>query len=123
MATTNKVPLPQGDKELRSRVRLFGNLLGEVLAEHAGNNVLVAVEKLRKGYIRLRKADDPRLRKRLAQQIDLLDPDTLVHVVRAFNVYFSLVNIAEEAFQHKTRRRQAGKRCPTLDRFLRSDSA
>ena len=123
MATTNKVPLPQGDKELRSRVRLFGNLLGEVLAEHAGNNVLVAVEKLRKGYIRLRKADDPRLRKRLAQQIDLLDPDTLVHVVRAFNVYFSLVNIAEEAFQHKTRRRQAGKGVPlwtgSFDQTLR----
>ncbi len=112
MAIKNTIPIPPGDKELRSRVRLFGNLLGEVLAEHAGKDVLLAVEKLRKGYIRLRKVDDTRLRKRLAQQIDQLDPDTLVHVVRAFNLYFSLVNIAEEAFQHKARRRQVSKGDP-----------
>lgn len=123
MTRTNTISIPEGDKALRSRVRLFGNLLGEVLAEHAGNEVLLAVERLRKGYIRLRKVDDPRLRKRLAQQIDRLDPDTLVHVVRAFNVYFSLVNIAEEAFQHKTRRRLVNRGGPlwvgSFDQTLR----
>lgn len=98
---------PPRDKELRSRVRLFGNLLGEVLASQAGPRVLGAVETLRKGYIRLRKEDNPTLRARLAKKIDQLDPDTLNHVVRAFNLYFSLVNIAEEAFQHKERRRHA----------------
>ncbi len=96
---------PPRDKELRSRVRLFGNLLGEVLATQAGPDVLAAVETLRKGYIRLRKEDNPALRARLAKKIDKLDPETLNHVVRAFNLYFSLVNIAEEAFQHKERRR------------------
>ncbi len=96
---------PPRDKELRSRVRLFGNLLGEVLATQAGPDVLAAVETLRKGYIRLRKEDNPSLRARLAKKIDKLDPETLNHVVRAFNLYFSLVNIAEEAFQHKERRR------------------
>ncbi|HFD81567.1 MAG TPA: phosphoenolpyruvate carboxylase, partial [Gammaproteobacteria bacterium] len=108
------MPLPQPsitppprDKELRSRVRLFGNLLGEVLAEQAGHDVLAAVETLRKGYIRLRKEEIPTLRARLAKKIDALSPDTLTHVIRAFNLYFSLVNIAEEAFQHKERRRQA----------------
>ena len=40
---------PPRDKELRSRVRLFGNLLGEVLASQAGHDVLAAVETLRKG--------------------------------------------------------------------------
>ena len=96
---------PPRDKELRSRVRLFGNLLGEVLASQAGHGVLAAVETLRKGYIRLRKEDNPALRMRMARAIDKLDPATLNHVVRAFNIYFSLVNIAEEAFQHKQRRR------------------
>ncbi len=97
---------PPRDKELRSRVRLFGNLLGEVLASQAGAEVLASVETLRKGHIRLRKEDSPALRQRLAKVIDNLDPATLSHVVRAFNIYFSLVNIAEEAFQHKQRRRQ-----------------
>ena len=98
---------PPRDKELRSRVRLFGNLLGEVLAAQAGHDVLAAVETLRKGYIRLRKEDNPALRARMAKTIDRLRPETLSSVVRAFNIYFSLVNIAEEAFQHKQRRRHA----------------
>ena len=93
------------DKELRSHVRLLGNLLGNVLRNQEDGKVLVAVEALRKGHIRLRKEDNPRLRAQLARMIDRLDPDILSHVIRAFNVYFSLVNIAEQAFQHRQRRR------------------
>jgi phosphoenolpyruvate carboxylase len=96
-----------GDKELRSRVRLFGNLLGEVLREHAGAEILAAVESLRKGYIRLRREESPRLRARLTHDISNLEPDALTDVIRAFNLYFSLVNIAEEAFQHRQRRKLA----------------
>jgi len=93
------------DKELRSRVKLFGNLLGNVLRAHAGEQVLEIVETLRKGYIRLRKGDSTALRQRMERLIDGLDPETTTHVLRAFSIYFSLVNIAEEAFQHEQRRR------------------
>ena len=106
MPVNASVTPPPRDKDLRARVRLFGNLLGEVLASQAGQDVLAAVEALRRGYIRLRREDNPALRLRLARLIDNLDPNALSHVVRAFNIYFSLVNIAEEAFQHKERRRQ-----------------
>ena len=98
-----------GDKELRSRVRLFGNLLGEVLREHAGEDILGAVEALRKGYIKLRKQEDDRLRTRLAAITSRLGPDELTGVIRAFNLYFSLVNVAEEAFQHSERRKRLRK--------------
>ena len=94
------------DKALRSRVKLFGTLLGNVLRTHAGEHVFAAVETLRKGYISLRKEDNPRKRRRLQEVIRNLDADTLSHVVRAFSIYFSLVNIAEEAFQHRQRRRR-----------------
>ncbi len=93
------------DKALRSRVKLLGNLLGEVLREQAGTRVFNAVEQLRQGYIRLHKKEDPRLREKLARFIDALPQDDLVLVIRAFNTYFSLVNIAEEEFQHLQRRR------------------
>ncbi len=96
-----------GDKELRSRVRLFGNLLGEVLREQVSEGILVAVETLRRGYIRLRRQDSSRLRMRLSRIISSLEPDALTDVIRAFNLYFSLVNIAEEAFQHRQRGKQA----------------
>jgi phosphoenolpyruvate carboxylase len=94
------------DKDLRARVRLFGNLLGNVLSAQEGGQVLAAVETLRKGFIRLRSEDDPRLRARLVRAIDGLDPQLLTHVVRAFHLYFGLVNIAEQSFQHRQRLRE-----------------
>ncbi|MHB8236582.1 MAG: phosphoenolpyruvate carboxylase, partial [Acidithiobacillus ferrivorans] len=60
------------DKALRARVKLLGNLLGEVLREQAGARVFNAVEQLRQGYIRLHKKEDFRLRDRLARFIDAL---------------------------------------------------
>ncbi|MCW8909072.1 MAG: phosphoenolpyruvate carboxylase, partial [Gammaproteobacteria bacterium] len=93
------------DKELRSRVKLLGNLLGNVILNMAGAHVYDAVEKLRTGYLSLRKAENPRKRAQMMSIIESLDADTLTQVVRAFSIYFSLVNVAEEAFQHQQRRR------------------
>lgn len=100
------------DKPLRSRVKLFGNILGQILHEHAGKKVFDAVETLRKGHISLRKSEDVRKRQRLAALVESLDPDTLAHVIRAFSIYFSLVNIAEESYQHKLRRREVSRNGP-----------
>ncbi len=94
------------DKKLRTRVKLFGNLLGDILRAQAGDQVFEAVETLRKGYINLRKEESIKKRQQLNLLINRLDPQTLTQVVRAFSIYFSLVNIAEEAFQHQNRRRQ-----------------
>lgn len=94
------------DKELRARVKLLGSLLGDVLKSQAGGTVFEAVERLRTGYLALHRQADPALREELAALINQLDPETLVHVVRAFNIYFSLANIAEEEFEHRSRRRQ-----------------
>ncbi len=94
------------DKQLRARVKLLGNLLGNVLLSVAGANVYDAVEKLRKGFIDLHKKEDPVKRQYLMALIESLDEDTLSQVVRAFSTYFSLVNVAEEASQLQLRRRQ-----------------
>jgi phosphoenolpyruvate carboxylase len=94
------------DQQLRARVKLLGIALGDVLRAHAGEEVYSAVETLRKGFISLRKQDNPRLRTRLLKIISRLDADTLTQVVRAFSIYFSLLNIAEEEFQHRERHRQ-----------------
>ncbi len=105
-----KAVSPSQDKTLRSRVKLFGNILGSILKDHAGERVFAAVEALRKGHIGLRKEESAKKRRRLEQLVESLDPDSLAHVVRAFAIYFSLVNIAEEAFQHQQRRRDVGPR-------------
>ena len=92
------------DKRLRTRVKLLGNMLGDVLQNQEGEHVLNAVETLRTGYIGLRKQDDLKKRARLAKTIENLSPDQVTHVVRSFSTYFSLLNIAEENHRHKTRR-------------------
>ena len=99
-----------GDKQLRARVKLFGNLLGNVLLSQAGVRVYNSVEKLRLGFIALHEKDDPVKRAQMMAMIESLDAQTLSQVVRAFSTYFSLVNIAEEASQHQQRRRQLRQR-------------
>ncbi|MEW8606358.1 MAG: phosphoenolpyruvate carboxylase [Candidatus Thiodiazotropha sp.] len=97
------------DKALRQRVHLFGVLLGEVLREQVGKETYTVVERLRKGYLKLHEKEDRPLYDRLTRLIESLQPEMLSAVVRAFSIYFMLVNIAEEAFLHRQRRRIAGK--------------
>ena len=94
------------DRELRGRVKFFGQLLGKVLHAQTGGQVYKAVETLRRGFVALHKREDPKRRARLMRLIDKLDPDMLTHVVRAFSVFFSLANTAEELFHHRLRRRR-----------------
>jgi len=94
------------DKQLRSRVKLLGSLLGEVIETQVGKTTLDAVEKLRKGYIQLHEKDNPELRKELKAFIEAQTPDNLILIIRAFNLYFSLVNLAEEEHQFHERQSQ-----------------
>lgn len=94
------------DKVLRTRVKLLGSLLGNVLRSEAGEKVFQAVETLRTGFISQRDTHSETALEHLKDIIKTIDPVTLSHAVRAFNIYFSLVNIAEEEFRHQQRRRQ-----------------
>ncbi len=93
------------DRELRRRVRLYGRLLGTVLHAQAGGRVYRAVETLRKGFLALHGKEDPKRHARLMRTIGKLDPEMLTHVVRAFSIFFSLMNLAEEVHHHRERRR------------------
>ncbi len=91
------------DAQLRSSVKLLGKLLGNIIKSHAGDKVYVAVEKLRKGFINLRKDNNQIKHDQLIRYIGKLDPVTLKNVIRSFSKYFALVNVAEEAYQHINR--------------------
>jgi len=101
--------LNTSDKELRSRVKLVGKLVGNVLIKHEDKAVFASVEKLRKGFIKLRNEENVKLRNKLIELIDSLPPEIIQQVIRAFSIYFSLVNMIEEDFQHRQRRRRIRK--------------
>ncbi|MFN4262876.1 MAG: phosphoenolpyruvate carboxylase [Thioalkalivibrionaceae bacterium] len=111
-ATNDAAPTPAVDRflppdeDLRARVKLFGTLLGRVIRRLEGDSTFEAVEKLRRGFVALRKKEDPEARSELIAFISELPPRMLERIIRAFSIYFSLVNIAEEDLQFRWRRAQ-----------------
>jgi phosphoenolpyruvate carboxylase len=85
---------------------ILESILGRVLKKHARKRILVLVERLRQGFTALREQEDEELRSKLLNQIDSLDAETLSDVIRAFTLYFGLVNIADEVAGHQKRRTQ-----------------
>ena len=87
------------DKSLRDNIRELGTILGRVLIEQEGKKVFQNVEKLRILAKRLRSGKDPGLIKQIKKIVDTLDEDSALKVVKAFYIYFLLVNAADEVHQ------------------------
>lgn len=100
---THQLP---GIEQMQEKTRHFGEILGEIICEQEGAPVYEAVEKLRSGYISLRKQEDHQLRHELMLFIQEMNPGTLEKVIRAFNTFYLVSNIIEEDFHHTSRRRE-----------------
>ena len=93
---------------LRRDVHLLGELVGEVLREQGGPELLAAVEYIRTAAIALRAdvaaegAVDPAREAALLDWIGRQSNARLLEVVRAFSVYFHLINLAEEHHRVRT---------------------
>jgi phosphoenolpyruvate carboxylase len=107
---TGYADLPPGigfepkDEPLRRDINLLGRVLGQVLIEQEGEELFETEEEVRLLCKRLRFDYDPALDERLRRKIEVLDGEQLRQIVRAFSVYFQLVNIAER--YHRIRRRR-----------------
>ena len=85
---------------LRHDVRLLGSVLGQVLLESEGPELLADVERLRHAAIELRTgADRGAQLDRVVAIVAGFDLDRAESVARAFTVYFQLVNLAEEHYR------------------------
>ncbi len=87
---------------LRHDVRLLGDILGETLREHAGEDVFASVERIRTAAKQARQTGDWQA---LLQLMQSLNDTQLVPVARAFNHFLNYANIAEQ--HHRVRRRRA----------------
>ncbi|WP_067129539.1 phosphoenolpyruvate carboxylase [Microtetraspora malaysiensis] len=83
--------------ELRADVRLLGGLLGQVIAEHGGPDLLADVERLRKAVIGARRGDTTA--DEVAALVAEWPLDRAVQIARAFTCYFHLANLAEEHYR------------------------
>ena len=101
---------------LAREVRLLGALLGQVIVEQEGIELLELVERVRRRTIALRRAEDPTERARLSADLDGLDLGRAATLIRSFALYFQLVNLAEERHRVRTlRRRERAARGGILD--------
>jgi phosphoenolpyruvate carboxylase len=106
------------DQPLRRDVRSLGVLLGQVLVEQAGQELLDKVENLRRLMIQHRDqvhgkrttAASGKLMDRARTLIGQMDLTTAYQVTKAFAIYFELTNLAET--NHRKRRRRAGQSLP-----------
>ncbi|WP_233452244.1 phosphoenolpyruvate carboxylase, partial [Metabacillus niabensis] len=96
---TNDSSLP-----LRRDVKSLGHILGEILVHHGGTELLDKVEKLRVMAKTLRNNFDQEIYNELKEEIVNLDPPMRKQVIRAFSIYFHLINAAES--NHRIRRRR-----------------
>lgn len=101
--------LDYDDKALRSAIRLLKIMLGKVLKSQASPNVAAIVEQLQHQFTILQRDPSPARRQQLLNTLQDLPADTLNEVIRAFSLYFSLLNIAEESTQLQQRRHQIEK--------------
>ncbi len=99
------------DEPLRRDINLLGRVLGQVLIEQEGEGLFDAEEEVRLLCKRLRFDYDPELDERLRRKIEGMDGEQLQRIVRAFSVYFQLVNIAER--YHRVRRRRQYESSPS----------
>lgn len=92
---------------LRRDVGYLGRLLGRVLVESGGSDLLDDVERLRLASIEFRKDPTEARSRAITEMVAALDVERAALVARAFTIYFHLVNLAEERHRVRALRERA----------------
>jgi phosphoenolpyruvate carboxylase len=113
LSTRAGVKAEAGDVErdsaapLRARITYLGRLVGEVLQTHARPRTFEHVERLRSLTRRRRAEPGAQLDAEIDAVLDALATDDAVDVIRAFGLYFRMVNLAEQLHRERRRRERA----------------
>ncbi|HEY2419077.1 MAG TPA: phosphoenolpyruvate carboxylase [Steroidobacteraceae bacterium] len=97
------ITFPARHTPLREDIHALGQLMGEVLLEQGGEELLSLVEEDRRTAIRWREGVAGAA-EALAARVRGRPPRLARELVRAFSAYFQLVNVAEKV--HRIRRRR-----------------
>ncbi len=97
------IMIQQIDAPLREDVRLLGNLLGETLKEHAGQDLFNQVEQIR-ALSKGARDGQVEAEKQLEQLFFSLEDDEILPLTRAFTHFLNFANIAEQYHVVRSRR-------------------
>lgn len=85
-----------GQRALSADIKYLGNLLGDTIRRLAGEDALALVEDIRAATKNLRAEHSIAEARRLRDRLSQLDLPALRTLIRAFSVYFDLINLAEQ---------------------------
>ena len=108
-----------GERALRSDIRLLGAVLGRVLRSQFGDELYELEESVRTRTRSLRERPDPALRAQLFDELNRTQLWSAVRLVRAFTIYFHLANTAEQLHRVDTMGEVQGDDDPLGDAFAR----
>jgi phosphoenolpyruvate carboxylase len=94
------------EPQLSGAIRFLGNILGDVIRSQEGASFLRIVEFIRLRTKEYRTSHESAVRKKLTRTVAGYDLSKLKKIVRAFSIYFQLVNIAEQHFRTQRLRGQ-----------------
>ena len=97
------------DTELSRSNRFLGTVLMRVLNDQTQSEITAHIEQLQNRFTSWASDGNARKLNQLRSGIEKLNLDAISGVVRVFNHYFSLLNIAEESYYLGLRRQQAEK--------------
>ena len=111
-------PTGQSTRRLRAHVDMLGRLLGKVLVSEGGQELFDLEESVRGQTQALRQRHEDGARAALDRQLAGIDLATTSNLIRAFALYFQLVNLAElEDRVSRIRRLRATAPAPTDGTF------
>jgi phosphoenolpyruvate carboxylase len=114
--------VPDSSAALRARITQLGALVGDVLKSHARPGTYERVETLR-ALTRSRRANPAAGDAEIERFVADLAAVDAIDVIRAFNTYFQMVNVAEELHREHRRRERALHAEPPLRGSLETLSA
>ena len=88
-------------EQLSADIHLLGDVLGRVIRQQAGIEIYDLEERMRAMAKTRRQDDDPEIDDYITTMVTEMTTGEAEEVARAFNTYFSLINLAEE--NHRVR--------------------
>jgi phosphoenolpyruvate carboxylase len=104
---------------LRADIRKLGKILGKVLNTQVNNTFFDLEEQIRELCKQARAQQDPQIYTKIDALIGQQSPETLLHLSKAFGIYFQLVNLAEQ--RHRIRRKHDYQRQEEIIKYSLED--